>query len=866
MNIYGQAAPEYFERGWNPLPLFNGKGVTPPGMTGYAGALVTAADVARWSKSPNVIGLTLRLVDTVGIDVDAYKDGCEWEAVKAKQGPLPPTWVSSSRFGDGYDGVSGIRLYRLPAAYLARQRERCWHGVLGEGIDVVRFAHRQVNSWPTVHKRGTGYQWLNEATGEIVDGPIPCRPEDLPELPLKWAEAMIKPEHPQASRQEHRAGGGGTHSRSATRSATPEERAEVESWWTPGVPCPAVARALEDILDLLPGNRHDTAVPGMLRLTRLGEQGHQGVLEAVTELQDAFIAELDGDPSRTEPPEDEWSRAEAGIYRVIAEQGFTPPEDHGCCLGYDEEGLFEDDLDDDRSTVEDADDGIEDDASTEGRTGDDDSEAPTQPTSGSGEELCPPIRPVVVGGHVPFPVEVLPQLMAAAVCEVADAVMVDPAIPGQAALTAVSGLLGAKLEVVILETWHTHCNLYFCTVADSADGKSPGSLMFWEPLHRREATVQAEAEAARLKARVLLPILNSKLDEMLKGSKDGDDPAGMIALTAEIAEHEKALRRKARVVVDDVTPEQLAAIMADNDGVIIAINDEGTMIAHLLGMYSKAPNVGVWLKSWGGDLLVVDRKGSGFTPGTAIQIKNPRMTFGGSVQPTVVADMGSKSNLEDRGALGRVLFAWPQSKAGTRMLQGHRPKPYTAVPAWNAHLLSMVDDTQRQVVFSTAAQGVFTAWHDKVEAGLNPAGLYADLKTFAPKIRESVARLAGLFARIDGAAVVTADHVSRATTLGDYYLAHAKAVVESWASGQKGVALNLLKKIGANRTTSFTRRDATRMVRNVEPAVMTDALELLAEHGYLKPADPKVRFGDGVARRGTKSPVISVNPMLFEGS
>lgn len=326
---YATAAREYFDRGWQPLPLFGGKGITPPGTTGYAGALVSTEDVARWSKSSGVEGLTLRLVGCVGLDVDAYDADKHadklWAALVDKLGPLPETWLSSSRVGeDDYDGLSGIRLYRLPSEYLPREHEAVWRGNLGPGIDIVRFGHRQVNSWPTVHKRGTRYTWLDQATGELVDGPLPARPEDLPVLPEAWAAELLKPEHPQADKQV-------TAQRARPKTLPTEQRAAAESWWTPGDPCPAVTKALDGILDALPDNRHDTAVPGMLRLTRLGEQGHRGVLAAITELRDAFIAELDGDPSRTEPPEDEWSRAEAGIYAQLVAQGFTPDQDKGCC-------------------------------------------------------------------------------------------------------------------------------------------------------------------------------------------------------------------------------------------------------------------------------------------------------------------------------------------------------------------------------------------------------------------------------------------------------------------------------------------------------------------------------------------------------
>lgn len=253
----------YYSNGFQPLPLGvkGSKGPTPPGRTGYEGRLVTRMDVERWSRSKTVTGVCLRLVDMVGLDVDAYaadKDAAgRWKQLSDELGELPKTWVSSSRFDDpDYDGLSGIRLYRLPEPYASRQRERCWKGNLGPGIDVIRFGHRQVNVWPTKHSRGSQYQWLNEETGELVAGVLPIGPDDLPELPEAWAAYLVKDPAPQRGRQ-------------VTAEAARPAAARLE-WWTDGEQCPAVQRALGEVLDDLPCARHDGALRGLVRLTRLG--------------------------------------------------------------------------------------------------------------------------------------------------------------------------------------------------------------------------------------------------------------------------------------------------------------------------------------------------------------------------------------------------------------------------------------------------------------------------------------------------------------------------------------------------------------------------------------------------------------------
>jgi hypothetical protein len=80
---------------------------------GYAGRDVTALDISKWiERWPNaMIGLRLPK-GVIGLDVDMYGEKIGRQtlrSLKEKYGPLPPTWVSTSR----KDG-SGIRLYRVP--------------------------------------------------------------------------------------------------------------------------------------------------------------------------------------------------------------------------------------------------------------------------------------------------------------------------------------------------------------------------------------------------------------------------------------------------------------------------------------------------------------------------------------------------------------------------------------------------------------------------------------------------------------------------------------------------------------------------------------------------------------------------------
>lgn len=319
---YATAAHAYLDAGWHPLPILDmGKGEVPAGFTGYAARKVTGADISRWVDEQGLgdRSVCLRLMYEVGIDIDSYDDTktarADWDALVAKHGEPPPTVRVSSRFGADYDGLAGIKIYRLPVSARSLVEQRIWKGQLGSGIDSIRLGHRQVVAWPSIHPmRGTRYQYLDERTGQIVDGPLP--PVDtIPELTEEWVQVFIKPlvADSNGGQRRQREYHGGVSSQ----------------WWTDGVPCQAVNTAMGQILRTLPSGHHDGAKSGLLRLTRLGEQGHEGVQRAVDQLLGAFVAAVDG--TRGEPALDEWNRMLPGLDGLIAADGLTPEDKRGCC-------------------------------------------------------------------------------------------------------------------------------------------------------------------------------------------------------------------------------------------------------------------------------------------------------------------------------------------------------------------------------------------------------------------------------------------------------------------------------------------------------------------------------------------------------
>ena len=312
---YAEHALQIFNAGYSPLPLTPGtkEGNLPPGFTGYDGVMAGGANVYTWIEDRPEDNVAARLpINVIGIDVDAYGDKIGAQTLEDKcqaNGQLPRTWRVSSRFGDGYDGVSGILLFQIPTELADKAHNRNAGWITGwDNVDLIRFAHRYFVAPGSIHKRGTKYQVLDETTGEYSEQLPDVK--DLPMLPPKWCEALLKGDSGRERRDK------------------PESQ-----WWTEGKPCNAVAARLGQSINELETGRHDSCIANLLALTRLGEQGHEGVRSAVDALHGTFIMAVTapGDGHRTsDQATKEWKGLVAGLDAMI-DKTLTPVEDRGCC-------------------------------------------------------------------------------------------------------------------------------------------------------------------------------------------------------------------------------------------------------------------------------------------------------------------------------------------------------------------------------------------------------------------------------------------------------------------------------------------------------------------------------------------------------
>lgn len=304
-NPYAEGFNLYWQAGWRGiLPLPYAKKKDPPtGYTGHTGAYPSFADCHTWADSqPSNIALRMT-DDVVGIDVDDYGDragGTTLSALVDKYGPLPPTWLSTSRD----DGISGIRFYRIPAGAVLPSKL--------PGIEFIQRHHRYAVVWPSLHPdTGNTYTWIDES-----DPTNPGLPNLhlLPELPPAWLDGLTVEANP--------------HNKS---DIDVDSVAALLAGLPAGEPCAHIragaGRALEG------GDRHDSYNEAVLAVIGAGRRGCPGAATVLARLRATFIAEVTAPGTTSQRTKTEahaeWKRSLYGAAAIVADepQGHTCPDD-----------------------------------------------------------------------------------------------------------------------------------------------------------------------------------------------------------------------------------------------------------------------------------------------------------------------------------------------------------------------------------------------------------------------------------------------------------------------------------------------------------------------------------------------------------
>lgn len=475
-----------------------------------------------------------------------------------------------------------------------------------------------------------------------------------------------------------------------------------------------------------------------------------------------------------------------------------------------------------------------------------------------------------------FPTRALPRWLAEYVTALAVSTQTPPDLAGLLSLGILSACVGGRVGLDVRPGWSETSNLYVAIAMESGENKSAVLREMTAPLHDLEAELveQARPTIAEACARKDIADATAAVAKATASKAKAGDRQQLEAeaVDAAIRADNAVVPASPRLLVDDVTPERLAGLLAEQEGRLAMFSAEGGVFGMMAGRYDQGgkgragPNLDVWLKAHDGERMAVDRVGR-----PSSDVEHPCLTIGLAVQPDVLRGLAAVPGFKGRGLLGRFLYALPVSRMGYRDLSPPPVPPavqddYRLDVLTLARTLAAVPNQPVELTFSEAAVAALTDYRRTIEPRLRPSGDLRSMSEWAGKLHGSVARIAGLLhlaehVRGGWVSAVTVDTMARAIEVGRYLLAHAQAAHDLIGTdADLDRARFALDWIREREMLTVTRRAlmvGTSRSRFPDKDTAASALDRLAGLGWLRPTTARPTGGRGIA-----GPVYEVNPAV----
>jgi hypothetical protein len=482
--------------------------------------------------------------------------------------------------------------------------------------------------------------------------------------------------------------------------------------------------------------------------------------------------------------------------------------------------------------------------------------------------------PLPEGERPEFPVALLPDPLATFVAALSLATQTPTALVALMVLGAIAIAAAKRVSVQVRPGWIEPANLFLLLNLGSGNRKSAVVAAVGRPLRAFEAA-QAEAmqvEIAQAQAR--RQVAEKRLDRLQKRLASEDDRDASLTLEAELRELVDGLANDPslqipvapRLLVDDVTPEKLAALMADHGGRMGVLSAEGGIFQTIAGRYSekRTDSLDLFLKGHAGDDMPIDRIGR-----PTKHLHAPALTLALAVQPEVVTGLAAQPGFRGRGLLARFAYACPTSTVGRRQIAP--PAVPSAVEQTYADLITGVlslPNGEEPLTLTAAATAAFMTFERDLEPRLGIDGDLEHLADWGSKLAGLVGRITGLFHVVECVAdkrnpwsrEISAPTIRAAIEIAEgFLLPHAKtAFALMGADPSVEQARRLLRVIRTWPEETVSRRDLHQRLRASfpKPEELDRPLALLVEHGYLRRVMQQIT---GPGRR--PSGLFAINPL-----
>jgi hypothetical protein len=492
----------------------------------------------------------------------------------------------------------------------------------------------------------------------------------------------------------------------------------------------------------------------------------------------------------------------------------------------------------------------------------------------------PDVLPLEAALVPPFPVHVLPPVLADVITDIARVTHTPLDFAGLGTLLVVSTLASRRVDVAIGPTLPriTHIeplNLYGMLIANSGERKGPVHRAVLAPLFALERRLQDKAAPELKTKRERRKLAERRLERLREQAAREDDDTARSRLNdaaIRLALTLPAVPSLPVLVVSDRTVEMLEVELMQQDGALLLASEEaGSLLAIMGGRFTKdgSMQIDVYLKGYDRGEINVARISR-----DPVQCATPELSIFMTPQRSLLRELRARPEFHDRGVLPRFLFCLPVSPVGQRSVSTTAPRQTVRVAY--AMLLDQLVETWSRVpageqlphLFLTGASWErWAAYAMEIEVELQDLGKFGSIQEWANKHPGRVARLAGLlhlatFPTRTTHREISPETIEAACVLGEYGEAHALAVYDLMgALPHIEGARRILRWLRYAKKALFSERDVSQAFRIGRDgrffASMDDlrpCLRLLVEHGYLRPEGAAARRGPG--RRPSPSYVV----------
>ena len=459
-----------------------------------------------------------------------------------------------------------------------------------------------------------------------------------------------------------------------------------------------------------------------------------------------------------------------------------------------------------------------------------------------------------------FPVECLPPVLRNYAPAVSESTQTPVDMAAVKILAVLASCIQGKYVIQGKADWIEQLCLYILLILFSAERKSAIDNHTTFPLLEYERIANERDREAIARSKIERKMLEKAVDVLIaQATKDKARQNELFAKQDELSSF--AEKKSLRLYCDDVTPEALISLMAENGGKMAVISSEGGIFDILNGRYSNSINIDAFLKAHSGDPIRVDRRGR-----EPEYIQNPCLSVALSIQPQVLDEIMGNPSFAGRGLLARFLYSVPKSKIGSRQFES-KPIPEELRAQYRELIFDILELEQPEKPHVLKLSPEAYALTVKFANALEPRLLddLHSLGSWAGKLHGVVLRIAGLLHVAEQLVFAANTPISGATMeaaiqIGGYFTKHAKHAY-SLLGIDKTVkeARYILTKIEKHRFERFTKTEIMRVCRRYRKVDEIDApLSVLVEHGYLCIADTQI------AANKTKVDFYAVNPLFLQ--